>query len=272
MRHRQSVSRSKTKKPPLSGASDEPKTDALKRFEENLGLLTAFLNRFHPTDLQRSGKVLGRVIERFKDDPENVAPLTRAANKVSAAVQEYLSASRLSHEWLGVMLVTFTEVYLEDGLISLSALNPKLIKDAPPIDHHRILETESLDELRHEVRQRWAHQKVEGGPRKFVRRLKDMGARGYDEKDIFRIEHLWDTRNLIVHSRGIVDVAYIKKYNHLQTGVHVKVNLAQLEWWLPAMKGFVECTDRFFLNYGLKLGVGGTRYTRKSPSKLTQTR
>jgi hypothetical protein len=74
-------------------------------------------------------------------------------------------------------------------------------------------------------------------------------ARGYDEKEIFRVEHLWDTRNLIVHSRGIVDVAYTKKYKHLQKGVHVKVNLAQLHWWLPALKGFIECTDQFFLNY-----------------------
>jgi hypothetical protein len=243
------VARSKTRKPPRSEASNKPKTDAMKNLEENLDLLIAFLNRFHPDELHRVINSFGRSVNKLKADPKNIVPSTRVSTKLTTAVNGYLAASRIANEWMSVMLVTFTESYLEDGLIRLAVLNPHLMKDALPIDHNRILEVESIDELREEVRQQWAHQKVEGGPRKFVRRLKDMGARGYDEKEIFRVEHLWDTRNLIVHSRGIVDVAYAKKYKHLQKGVHVKVNLAQLHWWLPAFKGFIECTDQFFLNY-----------------------
>lgn len=243
------MARSKKTKPPISEASNKPKTDAMKNFEANLDLLMAFLNRLHPTVLLRVIKSLSRAVERFKADPKNTAPLKRVSAQLTGAVNEYLSSSCLSHEWISVMLVTFTETYLEEGLMSLAVMNPKLMKDAPPIDHDRMLEVESIDELRDEMRQQWARQKVQGGPRKFVRRLKDMGARGYDEKEIFRVEHLWDTRNLIVHSRCIVDVAYAKQYKHLQKGVHVKVNLAQIQWWLPALKGFVECTDTFFLNY-----------------------
>ena len=253
------MARSKTKKPPISEASNKPKTDAMKNLEENLGLLMAFLNRFHPNELNRVIKSFGRSVEKLKADPlkadplkadpKNIESLSRVSTTLTATVNEYLAASRIPNEWMSVMLVTFIETYLEDGFIRLAVLNPKLIKDALPIDHNIILEVESIDELREEMRQQWAHQKVEGGPRKFVRRLKDMGARGYDEKEIFRVEHLWDTRNLIVHSRGIVDGAYAKKYKHLQKGVHVKVNSSQLQWWFPALKGFVECTDTFFLNY-----------------------
>jgi hypothetical protein len=252
----QSVSRSKTKKSLVSEASDQSKTDALKNYEENLDLLLAFLNRFYPKDAQRSIKVLHNAVEplkdnpeRLKDNPKNVTSLTRAANKLRSTVQEYFAAFNLAQAWMCVMLVTFIETYLEDGLIGLSAINPKLMKNAPPIYYQTILETESLDELHQEVRRQWARQMVEGGPPKFVRRLKDMGARDYDEKGIFRIEHLWDTRNLIVHSRGVADVAYVKKYKYksLQAGTRLTVNLG---WWLPAVKGFVECTDRFFLNYG----------------------
>ena len=88
---------------------------------------------------------------------------------------------------------------------------------------------------------------AEGGPRKIVQKLKKMGARGYNDNDIFCLEHLWDTRNIIVHSRGIVDAAYLAKYKHRQKGDRVTINLDR---WLPALKSFTETTDQFFLNYG----------------------
>jgi len=74
--------------------------------------------------------------------------------------------------------VTFTEAYLEDGLIGLPEKNPNLLNDAPPIPPNKMMEAESLDELRQKITRHWAHQKIEGGPRKFVPRLKKMGARG----------------------------------------------------------------------------------------------
>jgi hypothetical protein len=243
----------------MSDASDLPRevilvkpqqTDAMRNFETNISLLVAFLDRLKPNEIQRRAKSAMRVVGRYKADQTNIAPLERAITKLNEATSDYLKVSQLSHEWMSVMLVTFSEAYLEDGLIGLSAKNPNLLKDAPPIPPNRMLEAESLDELRHEIRQQWAHQKVEGGPRKFVRRLKDMGARSYDDKDVYRLEHLWHTRNLVVHSRGIVDAAYLAKYRHLQKGDRVKVNLPQIGWWLPALKHFTETTDQFFLNYG----------------------
>jgi hypothetical protein len=246
------VARSSTEKPPLSEASNKPKTDAMKNFEENLSLLVAFLNLLHPAEVQRGAASLGRIITRFMTEPtpKKLVPIVRVVNNLNKRISEYVMASRLSYEWISVMLVAFTEAYLEDGLIGLAVVNPQLLmNDAPSTDYARIFEVQSLDELREEMRRQWALQKLQGGPSKFVRRLKDMGARGYDDREIFRVQHLWDTRNLIVHSRGIVDRNYVAKFKHLEKGTHVKVNLPQIQHWLPALSGFVECTDAFFLSY-----------------------
>jgi hypothetical protein len=226
--------------------AEAQQTDAMTNFEANVGLLVAFINRLKPSDIQRSAKSAIRVVARYKADPKDTKPIERAVAKLTELTSEWSKVREISFEWMSVMLVTFTEAYLEDGLIGLPAKNPNLLKDAPPIPPNRMIEAESLDELRQEITRQWAHQKIEGGPRKFIRRLKDMGARGYNDTDIYRLEHLWDTRNLIVHSRGIVDAVYLRKYKHRQKGDRVTINLG---WWLPALKNFTEATDQFFLNY-----------------------
>ena len=127
------------------------------------------------------------------------------------------------------------------------------MKDAPPISHNRALEVDSIEELRNEVRQQWAHDFLRpGGPETWLRRLKNMGARGYDDEATLQIQHLWDTRNLIVHSRGAASVAYARKYatSEVKRGERVKVGINQFQHWLNAVKSFTICTDAFFLKYG----------------------
>jgi hypothetical protein len=152
-----------------------------------------------------------------------------------------------------VMLVTFLETYLEDGLISMAAKNPTLMKDARPIDSNRVLEVASIEELRNELQQQWAHNALRpGGPETWLKRLKAMGARGYDIEAAHKVQHLWDTRNLIVHSRGIPSISYARKYRNLgiKEGVRIDVTNNQFNRWLDAIKSFVRTTDAFFVKYG----------------------
>ena len=46
---------------------------------------------------------------------------------------------------MSVMLVSFLEAYLEDGLVEIASKNPKVIK-TPVIEPSRLLEIESIDE------------------------------------------------------------------------------------------------------------------------------
>ena len=107
--------------PPEVIPAERQHTDAMRNFETNVGLLVAFLNRLKPEDIQRSAKSAIRVVARYKADPKNIKPLEWALNKLTGLTSEWSKVSQLSFEWISVMLVTFTEAYLEDGLIGLPA-------------------------------------------------------------------------------------------------------------------------------------------------------
>jgi hypothetical protein len=69
-----------------------------------------------------------------------------------------------------------------------------------------------MDELRAAMTRLWAHDALRpDGPRTWVRQLKDMGAKKpIDQGVVSEVEHMWDTRNLIVHSRCVADATYAK--------------------------------------------------------------
>jgi hypothetical protein len=109
--------------------------------------------------------------------------------------------------------------------------------------------------LRAEIRRNWAHDALRpGGPEKWRREVRDLGARPLDQKIVYAVQHMWDTRNLIVHARCIADAAYAKKYAHLgaKKDQTVNVNLHTFGSWLDPVKAFVEWADVVFLNYSEK--------------------
>ena len=233
-------------------ALDQPKTEAMKNFETSLEPLLGLTVRLIPKDVSSALKSLQRKIKRSQQAPPPIKMgfLQRDVDKITTGIKNYLAIKDFLFEWMSVMMVTFLEGYLEDALISLATKNPKLMKDAPPIDHNRTLEVDSIDELRNEVRQQWAHDFLRpGGPDTWLRGLKNMGARGYDEKATLELQQLWDTRNLIVHSRGTASVAYARKYG-VKKGERIKVSISQFQCWLDSIKSFTICTDAFFLKYG----------------------
>jgi len=65
------------------------------------------------------------------------------------------------------------------------------------------------------------------------------------------MQHLWDTRNLIVHAQGIIDRSYLKKYKNLnlKTGERVRVASKLFAWWVEGLKDFLKLTDQFLSNY-----------------------
>src|SRR5690349_19989963 len=89
-------------------------TEAMRHFETNISLLVAFLYRRKPNENQRRAKSAMRVVGRYKADQTNIAPLERANTKLNEATSDFLKVSQLSLEWMSVMLVSFSEAYLED--------------------------------------------------------------------------------------------------------------------------------------------------------------
>jgi hypothetical protein len=234
-----------------SVADEKPKSDALQDFKTNLDALMAFVERLQSDKVFDATKALVRAIkkETAAAPQVNIKRLERETKKYKTAVDKWIAFHRPAVRSMSVMLVSFIEAYLEQGLVSLAAKNPRLVK-AVEIECRRVFEVESIDELRNETLWHWAHDALRpGGPETWFRRLRDMGAPTIDQEVIRKVQHLWDTRNLIVHSRCIASVAYAKKYAQLgiRAGTHVPVNLNQFGIWLNPVRHFIEWSDAFFL-------------------------
>jgi hypothetical protein len=152
-----------------TAADDERKTDAKKNFEKNLDEIVAFIRRMRVSDsnVPKATKVLLRTLEKEMRTLEKevaLAPkvslkrhqlrlnrIQRKTDAFKAAADDYRVFTRAAFRWLTVMLVTFLEAYLEEGLVSVAAKNPDLVKDAD-ILKNRVFELDSIEDLRN-----WAH-------------------------------------------------------------------------------------------------------------------
>jgi len=211
------------------------------------------LLKIMPIDFKLSASSLKRCISReIKKTPKvNSEAIQRAVTSFSGSVTEFIHVHNFLYSWMSVMLVTFVEAYMEENLELIARKNPTLLKNADPVSLDVIFESDSLEDLKAELRQQWAKRTLRGGPEKWLKRIQEMGARGYEKDCCLRMQHLWDTRNLIVHAQGVINKGYHKKYSNqkLKVGdrVHVAGNL--FSWWLDGLKVFLEPTDQFFFRY-----------------------
>ena len=241
-------------------------TAAHKNFETNLGRLGALL-KVMTRDIERLTMSLKKNTTRQMSNLANVGGLPaadtkrlhRAVSKLGDTVTKYLDqigiyvqAHGLVYDWAAVMLVTFLEAYMEEGLVELARKNPKLLRDIGTFDWKRVFEIDSIEELRAELRRQWAQVMLRpGGTQTWVEQLEKLGAKGFNEKSTHQVQHLWDTRNLIVHAQGVAGAAYVKKYPNspLKVGGRVSASSSQFKIWISAADDLVTSTEQFFLRY-----------------------
>jgi len=230
-------------------------TDAYKNFQVNLDHLGRLLELM-PVELTRSVNTLKRRISREvkkikKTSNADIDAIQRALSDMSVGVDHFVHVHGFLYSWMSVMLVTFVEAYMEENLELIARKNPKLLKNVDPIPFETVFESDSLEDLKVELGEQWARKTLRGGPGRWLKRLQEIGARGYEKDCCFRMEHLWDTRNLIVHAQGVVNKAYVKKYANLKLkpGDRVRVAGNLFKWWINGLKDFIEPTDQFFFKY-----------------------
>jgi len=189
------------------------------------------------------------VLDQIGGSPKVHDSLLKAIQEVindfNSQVKEYVGFMLPASRWITVMLVSFLEAYLEEGLAIIAARNPSL-------DIGRVFEIESIDELRNEIRLNWAQTELKGGPKKWVRKLCNFGAPPFDDENVKKMQHMWDTRNIIVHSNCLATAAYAREYFTLGIGVGrpMTVNMHMLEYWLKSLGPFIKWSDSFFFCYG----------------------
>jgi hypothetical protein len=86
------------------------------------------------------------------------------------------------------------------------------------------------------------------------KQLRALGAPELKQTTLNNMQHLWDTRNLIIHSRSIAGNAYAKTYKPLGivAGHEVSVSSKLFQEWLGGSREFIAWTEAFFLRYGSK--------------------
>ena len=177
-------------------ASDSAiKTSALKNFESNLDQINIFLRRLDPNQIKKAIlKAQKMVAKEAKSAPAlNVKKITRGVDALLGLVQEYHAFRTPALRMMSVMLVSFLEAYLEDGLVEIASKNPKVIK-TPVIEPNRLLEIDSIDQLRTEIRLNWAQGSLRpGGPVTWRKRLRALGAPELKQTTLNKMQHLWDT-------------------------------------------------------------------------------
>jgi hypothetical protein len=244
----------KTKK---ANTKSSEKSDALKNFEVNLDDIMAFLQQMRkgPEAAKRAAKKALQAAEDAhqrlaKKEQPNTELLLKRLQTATSAVTQWRGFNIPALRWVAVMLVSYLEGYLEDVFVGFARKHPGAVKKVE-VQTARIFEADSIEELRAEVRRSWAHDALRpDGPRTWRSKLSDLGAPAIDGATIDTIQHLWDTRNLIVHTRGVADVPYAKKHARrgAKAGVEVQVDLDSLKVWLNAVKEFVNWADSFYLN------------------------
>lgn len=233
---------------------DNPESERMKSFQDKLELLRILLRRLDPERVLKAMQNAHTETEKYLSaHKRDIVPLRSAVEEALAEFQEFAKLKGLTVSWMSVMLVTFLEAYLEEGIINMAECDPRLVRNAPQVPPSRIMEIETLDELRAETRRNWAQDVLRpNGPQTWVQFFQKMGLSTLERAVRNDLQHLWDTRNLIVHGRGIISVAYATKYQ--SKGYRAGTKLPVLDdlfiKWLSAVENFVNWVEPFFVSYG----------------------
>jgi len=240
----------------MNKATDE--TAAHKSFVENIGRLWSLFEVMREefrivigTVNLRRERLLSKLEAARRGDilplGEQEVAEEENANDRSARLE---AADALLSDWHVVMLVTFTEAYLEDVLAACAARDPELMsRSEQTVGYGDVRAATSVEELLDEIRHRWARNFVDdGGPERWIERLVRMGARGYESNDAEALEELWGIRHVVVHAAGRATRDFVRRHPRLgfQAGARLDVGTTlEADYYDPLFR-FVDTTD-FFL-------------------------
>jgi hypothetical protein len=157
-------------------------------------------------------------------------------------------------EWVPVMLVTFTEAYLQDTLAYLARFDRSLMENSNiHAKYADVLSSQTIDDLAAELRTNWARKFVDdGGPSKWLDRLQRMGAVNYQDDLDEKMEFLWGVRHVVVHAAGLATHDFVRRHPEVaaSVGKRVKINAYTNSRWIDLVRDFVTVTDAFVVARG----------------------
>lgn len=163
----------------------------------------------------------------FQEYAQGLLAEMAAADAGITSLKTLLNTAHFLRSWMLVMLVTFTEAYLED-VFSLLLTAGFQGGSLPPTATEKITKKWSKDATRR------------GGPPAWIIQLTEFGVTGYDPKLAGQMKKVWDRRVSIVHKAEPEITA---------TSWQEFIDAAKL------LNDFVETTDRFVVAIHSAAGI-----------------
>src|ERR1700730_10501824 len=125
----------------MTESKEKSKSEASKNFESNLDQIMAFVHQMASAQIQMDSMKTAKAIKKVAaTGPDvNAKKLERIVEKYKQAVDGYLAYVLPACRWMSVMLVSFLETFLEDGLVEIAQRNPRVVK-AVEVQTSRIFE------------------------------------------------------------------------------------------------------------------------------------
>lgn len=192
-------------------------------------------------------------------DAKQRADTLATVKRLTESVGNHIRQLRTALEVFPIVLVTTVEAYLHDVLVCASGLDSSLMttrtrsgrdggQSERTASYPEVCSARSLDELKTALRSRWATNWINrGGPSRWISRLQRMGVNRYAANTASDMEYLWGIRHVIVHSAGVVTVAFVRRHRAPTAGERVQLTYPQLRKWAELIYHFVDVTDAYFV-------------------------
>lgn len=238
-----------------------PQTRAMLALGENLDSIMHMQKLgLHDLELVNAQLAKATHVVTFAKEQSDLATkpgktkLVRSLNRLASLLNTLVVRIEGFHtitRWQVVMLVTCVEAYLQDVLTAAASVDPELMsKSEQRAPYADVITAASLEALANDLRARWARGWLsDGGPGRWIERLGKMGARGYANDLVPRLERFWGIRHVVVHAAGVATADFVKRHPGVvkAPGDRVRVNHHDFKKFVEAVRDFLEPTEGFFL-------------------------
>jgi hypothetical protein len=231
-------------------------TPSFEQFTENMSRVAHFFNICRDTNQHLKAE-----LEKLGIDPpqhrgvsqmnqEELECQLKDIRRFKQEFAEWEEREASIVEWVPVMLVTFTEAYLQEMLAYVAAIDDSLMsKSEQSAKYADVLQAQSIAELANDLRRRWAKGIVDdGGPRKWVKKLPQIlqfPAEKYPSDLAENMEVLWGVRHVVVHAAAFATPDFVRRHPQfgVSVGERIRVTSDQAGRWLKTAAEFVRATD-----------------------------
>lgn len=239
--------------PPIKSEFARPgahRTPAYETLEMNIGRIDDLFALVVEETLRQSVRVAQYQRKPLPNTRRGLSVRKAGIGRLKAASERLDAQMVLAVELSIVLLVTFTEAYLQDVLAHAASLIPDLMAESDQkIAYGELEGFISVDEVSSELRFRWARNFVDkGGPKIWSERFARMGSANLEAKVTASMEEAWGVRHVLVHRAGVASRDFCNRHRTFGATPGKRIDVrARSGEYTRAVASFATIVDDFFV-------------------------